>query len=120
VSSTANLHIQAFRFRDVRYEVTMLDADGDVISIDSTNVLKMKIGKKGLTPHLELSSVSSSARGSQIVLGNPFGIILTSADLQFAAGIYDVEILVLDNATSAIITSLKHGVFALHETMRGS
>jgi hypothetical protein len=50
---------------------------------------------------------------------NPTIIRLDKEDLRFAAGIYDLEIIVMDGSTGEVLTTLDVGSFILHETQRG-
>lgn len=80
----------------------------------------LKIGKDNQIPHLDINSSQATANGSRIAAPtNPIIVQLDSEDLKFAAGVYDVEITVLDSSTGSVRTVLEKGVFVLHETQRG-
>ena len=87
--------------------------------MDSSNVVVLKIGKDNSTPHLDITSFTPTANGSTISNTNPIIARLDKDDLKFAAGVYDAEIMVLDNRTGRVVTTVEKGIFILNETMRG-
>ena len=113
------LFLQAWRRRDGQYAIKLVAADGQDINIDASNVVVIKIGKDNSVPYLDIHSVTPTANGSWVSNTNPAVLNLDNEDLLFAAGIYDIEIVILNSSSGRIITSLEKGVFALHETQRG-
>lgn len=111
--------MEAWRRRDAQYAIELQDANGEDIVVDSSNVVVLKIGKDGATPHLDITSVAATANGSTVSNTNPVIARLDKDDLKFAPGLYDVEIVVLDNRSGRVITTVEKGVFILNETMRG-
>ena len=113
------MFLQAWRRRDGQYAIKLVAADGQDINIDASNVVVIKIGKDNSAPYLDIHSVTPTSNGSWVSNTNPVVLNLDNQDLLFAAGIYDIEIVILNSSSGRIITSLEKGVFALHETQRG-
>ena len=111
--------MEAWRRRDVQFAIELLDANGEQIVVDASNVVVLKIGKDNNTPHLDITSFVATANGSSVSNTNPVIVRLDKEDLKFAPGLYDVEIVVLDNRSGNIVTTVEKGVFILNETMRG-
>jgi hypothetical protein len=88
--------------------------------LDSSNVLRVKIGKDGQIPQLDLVSTAPTANGSSVTNGNPFVMRLDKDDLIFAPGVWDLELVVMDDSTGAVVTTLKKGIFVLLATAGGS
>jgi hypothetical protein len=111
--------MNAYRLHTSQYRLTVNDIDGNLIPIDTTNITKLKVGRDNNTPILELASNASTPNGSSITNINPLTVVLDQDDLTFQAGIYDVELIVLDDATGKIATHIDHGIFVLGKTQLG-
>jgi len=116
---TDRLCIEAYRRRDSQYQIKLLDVEGEPITIHPTNVIRLKIGKDGAVPHLDIVSTEATANGSSVTGANPMTLKLDKDDLRMTAGVYDIEIIVLDSGSAEIVTEMKKGVFMLFETQLG-
>lgn len=116
--------MQAYRKRDAQYEIDMQDVNSTSFQLDTSNVIRVKIGQDGFTPLLDLVSTSPSANGSSVTknatTGNPFVLRLDKDDLVFAPGNYDVEIIVMDSSAGAVLTTMKKGILVLLATQAGA
>lgn len=96
-----------------------MDAEGEPLAIDSSNVLVLKIGKDGQLPLLDICSQEPTANGSTVTNSNPAILRLDQDDLLFAPGIYDLEVSIHDDETGAVRTTIAKGTFSLFETQLG-
>jgi hypothetical protein len=121
--STANssgLVIRAERRRKSTHEVTIGEADGDDVSVASNDNVRVKIGRAGdLEPLLEIESDAATGNGSSCTAANPTELVLAAADLTFPAGLYDIEVAVVDTSEGDKIKSAERGVFILRDSMGG-
>jgi len=120
VSSTVGLELTASKNRTSQYELSLLDAEGDEFVFESSNVLRVLIGKGGATPDLDINSNTTTTLGSYITLANPAVLVIMKDDLAIAPGVYDLEVLVLDDATGENTSLIKKGIFVLRNTMGGT
>lgn len=112
--------LTAYRSHTSFYEITLLDANGDELSIDDTNVTRIKIGRDSHLPELDITSEAPTANGSTLTNDNPSVLRLDQDDLDFPAGVYDIEYLILDDVSGQLTTHVAHGIFILHETQLSS
>ena len=110
--------ITAYRKRTCSFTVTVNDANGDVV-VFSGDVMRIKIGRKGSTPILDLDSVAASANGSTVSAANPTTVRLDQDDLDITPGILDFEGGIVDDQDSDAFKHAEDGVIAIHETMTG-
>lgn len=105
--------------RGVRHEITMLDKDGDEIEVGALDTVRVKIGRRGSTPILDLDSAAASANGSTVSRANPTVVVLTPADTALLSpGVYDVET-ALYAAADGAIKHADHGVLSCAGVMAG-
>jgi hypothetical protein len=90
------------------------------MSLDASNVVRVKIGRDDMVPLLDVDSVSATANGSTVSNVNPVLLILDQDDMTMNAAVYDIEVIVLDSAAGEVVTSMSHGVFVVHNTQLGS
>jgi hypothetical protein len=90
---------------------------GQTVPIHANNHLLLKIGKTGEVPILDLDDTAATANGSYITKTNPMLLRLHQDDAIFAAGIYDLEVTVLDDAAGSGVTLLKKGRFVLFDSV---
>jgi len=96
----------------------MADVNGDAVTIASGDAVRVKIGRNGETPILDLSSAAASANGSTLTAANPATLYLVQGDATATPGAYDLEAAVVD-ASESKIKHAETGVFVLHETPLG-
>lgn len=119
LTNDGGLFIEAERNRKSEHEILIGEADGDDATIAPTDNVRVKIGRAGETPQLEVQSDSATAAGSQCTAANPTVLTLAAGDLAFASGIYDIEAMIVDASDSDAPKSAERGIFVLKETMGG-
>jgi len=102
---------------------TITDAAGDNVVIASGDVVRIKIGRNGETPIIDLDSNSPTVNGSSCTAANPSTVRLHQDDLNrtdFKPGIYTIEVLVIDDSDSDIAKHAGNHVLVLEDTQQGS
>lgn len=121
--STANssgLMVTADRRRKSIHQITIGEADGDDVTVAANDNVRIKIGRAGdLTPILEIESDAATANGSVCTAANPTELTLFGADLTAPAGIYDIEVAIVDTSEGDKIKKAERGIFVLRESMGG-
>lgn len=121
--STANssgLQIRAERRRKSTHVVTIGEADGDDVVIAANDNVRVKIARGNGTPLLEIESDQATSAGSSCTAANPTEIEFAAADLTFPAGIYDVEVAVVDTSDADAILRAEKGIFILNDSPGGA
>lgn len=114
------LYITAHKGRSTRFAATLTDNNGDVAAIGSSDAIRLKIGKAGETPALDLSTAAATANGSSMTLANPTTILLAQGDMAaLSPGVYDAEMAVVDDSDEDRIKHVQRGMFVLHNTQGG-
>jgi hypothetical protein len=114
-----SVHIVAKQGRTCIFQVTLKDADGDNITIASGDKIRIKIGKLGETPQLDLVSGTNTVNGSSVTAANPTTVRLDQDDLDFTPGIYDIESGLVDASDSGSLLHADEGVFVLRDAQAG-
>jgi len=114
------MFINAYKKRACNETVTIKDSAGATVVLAGTDQIRLKIGRSGETPILDLSSNAASSGGSTVARANPCAIRLDQSDLDVSSGVYDIEIAVVDDSDSDAIKHADKGVFVLHATQLGS
>jgi len=117
--STDNLCVYGVKNHTTQYKITILDANGAVIQIDSTNVVRVKIGPDESTPLLDINSYLDTPGGSSLTSENPTTLVLDQDDMTFPPAVYDMEIIVLDDISGNPATPIAHGIFVMQDTQLG-
>lgn len=117
--------ITIYKRRGTTEEVTFKDKNGDALALNAGDVVRVKIGRQGSTPILDIASNTSLAGGTTIQKGsepyNPVNLIFAPSDLtSITPGLYDVEALVVDSADSNRPKHAEMGVCQVIETQQGS
>jgi len=85
--------------RDCTFTVTIYDTDGDQYTYASGDVIRIKIGRSGQTPILDLSSKVASGNGSSVSAANPCTLVLRAADVALLPNmLLEMEVLVVDDS----------------------
>ena len=119
--STANssgLQVEADRLRKSVHVITIGEADGDDVVVAANDIVRIKIGRLGKAPILEIASDVATAEGSICTAANPTELTLMGADLSFQAGIYDIDATIYDTSEGKA-KKVENGVFILRESMLG-
>lgn len=109
--------------RDCERTYTITDADGNNVTIGAGDVVRVKIGRSGEAPILDLSSKANTVNGSSVSAANPSAVVIRAADLNrtsFHPGVYDLEVAVVDDSDDDKIKFAGHHVFVLTDTQQGS
>lgn len=112
--------LTAHRGRWTCYTLTVKDSDDANVVFASGDVMRVKIGRAGETPILDMDSAADSANGSSLTAANPTTFKLVGADATlFTAGSYDIEVAIVDDSDGDNIKHAITGVFVVHETQTG-
>lgn len=117
-ANDSGLDLVADRLRFNKFTITIGDASGDDSVVAANDIVRVKIGRLGDTPLLEVESDTATANGSSTTAANPTVLSIEGADLSFPAGIYEVEADILDTSESKI-KKAERGIFQLRESMGG-
>ena len=110
--------------RKVTRDITMTDVDGDTVSPGANDVVRVKIGRTGQIPVLDLDSAAASNNGSTITKDTPsagvnrLAVVEDDMDL-LSVGVYTMEVSLVDNADSEAIKHVEHQVFVVQQVMLG-
>lgn len=114
-----SVFISIEKSRDVQFSVTMTNKDGGSITVGASDVVRIKVGRRGSTPILDLDSAAPSANGSTVSRANPAVVVLSSQDAALLnPGIYDIET-ALYSAADQKIKHADHGVLSVSGVMGG-
>jgi len=119
VANNAGLTFYAERNRKCVFEVPIGEADLDDALIASDDNVRVKIGRNGQAPLLEIQSASATDNGSICTAANPTIVTIAAGDMTFAAGIYDMEVLIIDKSEANAPKKAETGVFVLRESFGG-
>ena len=117
-SNSSGLDLVADRLRFNLFSVTIGEADGDDATVSPTDVVRIKIGRLGDAPLLEVESDAATANGSQCTAANPTVVSIEGPDLTFKAGFYEVEASIWDE-NEGRMKKVERGVFELRDSMGG-
>ena len=117
-SNSSGLHLVADRLRFNQFSITIGEADGDDAVVAASDIVRVKIGRLGDTPLLEVQSDVATANGSVTTAANPTVLSIEGPDLPFKAGIYEVEASIWDT-NEGRLKKVERGVFQLRDSMGG-
>lgn len=110
-----------YKNRTTRETITVTDADGDNVDFESGDTFRVKIGRTGAAPLLDLDSDAASANGSTVQAANPSIVVLDQDDVEtLSAGVYDCEVSIVDASDGNRIKHADKGVCVVHGTQAGS
>ena len=102
------------------FTLTVTDADDVNVVFASGDVFRVKIGRPGVAPILDMDSAADSANGSSLTAANPSTFNIVPADTGlFTAGTYDIEVAIVDDSDGDHIKHAITGVFVVHDTQLG-
>jgi len=89
-------------------DITIKDADDGIITPGANDVVRIKVGRRGDAPLLDLDSAAASANGSTVSKNTPSAGInrvqIDQVDMNLLApGIYTFEVSLVDNADAQAI-----------------
>lgn len=88
-----------------RFNISVLDEVGNLLDL-SSSVVTVNIGFFGHEILLTVSSAAPTANGSSVDTNNPILLVLDQDDLNLKRGIYDMELVVLDDAGDDPVSTL--------------
>lgn len=109
-----------FRRRTAAFEVTIYNEAGTIVPFDAAvDKFRVKIGRAGSTPILDLVSGTTTASGSTVAAANPSGIKIDQSDINVTPGIYDIEAAIVDNSDADRIKIGDKGIVLIVDTANG-
>lgn len=114
-----SLFITAYKRRTATFEVTILDSAGNNVIIAATDVIRVKVGRNLEVPVLDLDSIAATTNGSTVSAANPTTIRFDQEDINFAPGVLDIEVGIVDDSDSDAFKHAEEGVFNLISTQAG-
>ena len=116
--------ILAHKGRQLTRDLTMLDADGDMVSPGANDVVRVKVSRTGQTLILDLDSVEASANGSTVTKNTPSAgvnrVKIVPADMSLlSAGVYSFELSLVDNADSQRIKHVDSQIMVVQDVPTG-
>ena len=90
--------VYAYKNRGITRDITIQDAAGNAITPGVNDKVRVSIGREGETPLLTVTSGTPTANGSSVTKGTKNRVRLDASDLNFAPGVYSLEVDYWDNA----------------------
>lgn len=108
------------RRRDSSFDITIVESGGTDYVYVANDVIRVKIGREGAAPILDLDSAAATANGSSVSAANPCTVTLRAADAELLSrGIYQLEISVVDDSDDDQIKSAQTHVVCVVDTQTG-
>lgn len=116
--------ILGFQGRKLIRDITIKDSASATVVPGVNDVVRIKIGRTGQTPLLDLDSAAASAGGSTVLKNTPSSgvnrVQISQTDMDaLAPGVYSFEVSLVDNADSQAIKTVDHQVLVVRSTMTG-
>lgn len=118
--------VQAWKGRTRDFEVSLVEADGTTaFTLSGDDTVRVKIGKTGSEPILDLDSTTdeSGYSGISFTPGDSTATVRLGTDTDsMTPGAYNIEVMVVDNSDDAPPDAVKHaqsGIFYLFGTLSG-
>ena len=119
--------------RTVDFSISLYENDGTTsVTLAATDVVRFKMGRRdGVKPDLDLLSGVVTANGSTVTIDETGTSPVASVTVRMAqadtsgliAGMYDAEVLVVDDSETAPANAIKHferGTVSMQESLGGS
>lgn len=115
-----SIFITAYQNRDTRESIAFTAVDGSQPALGGSDKVRIKIGRAGHSPLIDLVSGSPLSGGTSVTAANPAILEFAPSDLaSIKAGVYDIEAMVVDHADSDRAKMAEAGVFSLIGTQGG-
>ena len=115
--------ILAQKNRKLVRDVQLTDANDSVIEIVEADTLRLKIGRSGQTPLIDLSSAAASDNGSTITINHSSDthrVSIAAADMDLLEhGVYSFELALVDSADGDAIKHVDYQVMVVQATQLG-
>lgn len=116
--------ILGFQGRKLIRDITIKDSASATVVPGVNDVVRIKIGRTGQTPLLDLDSAAASAGGSTVLKNTPSSgvnrVQISQTDMDaLAPGVYSFEVSLVDNADAQAIKTVDHRVLVVRSTMTG-
>lgn len=118
-----SIHITAYQNRDTTESITFRDADGEAITLAAGDKVRIKVGRSGKTPLLDVFGGVALGGGTNVTNANPATLKLFASDIaseNIKPGAYDIEAIVVDSADSNRPKHAESGVFMLIGSQGGN
>lgn len=113
------LNIEIYRRRRCIFTFTITDVNDDLVTLQAGDVVRVKIGRAGATPVLDLESTGPTANGSTVTFANPSTVTLDADDVTLLApGIWDMEGALYQSAQGETLHAIE-GTLTVYDTMLG-
>lgn len=113
------MEIVLYRRRTSDVTVTVYSPSSEVVVFTPTDVFRLKIGRSGEAPILDLDSDAPSANASTVQDANPSNVRITADDLALLSpGTYDMEAAIYEGDDGRLRAATP-GVMHIVETMLG-
>lgn len=106
----------AYKNRGVSKDITILDADGATITPTASDIITATIFHEGGATQLSVASTAATVNGSSFTKGATNRLRLDASDLDFAAGVYTLEIKLTDASDTDEPKNVDRQVFVLEDT----
>lgn len=110
------IHITAYQRATTKESITLKDAAGDAVELNASDKVRVKIGRAGEAPKLDITSGTDLGGGSSVTAENPATLTLDEDDLgidTIKPGIYDIEVGIIDSGDQNRYKPADFGVFVL-------
>lgn len=118
-ANNSGIQVIAERARSSSHDIRMGEADGDDVTIGVGDKVRVKVVRGKATPLLDIVS-SGGSTASTCTAANPTRLALHQSEMTFPAGLYDLEVLVVDAADSSKIKRAEKGILHVRESGGGS
>lgn len=110
------LYLTADRDRYNEWSIIIGDTAGGDAVIAANDIVYARIGRTGDELLFQVGSDADTAEGSSITSANPTTLKIAAEDIEFKAGIYDIEICIMDTSEGKM-KKAERGVFVLRDSM---
>jgi len=117
-----SFEIKAYANRTADYTITIKTDAGGYVQLEATDVVRVKIGRVGATPDLDIDSVAATSNGSLVTVDQvgdgssvhaSVTLRLAQADLTALQGVYDCEVLVVDDSETSPANAIKAAEYGI-------
>lgn len=113
--------MSAVRNRTYVFEITIKDGSGVAVTLESGDKIRLKIGRQGQEPLLDLLGGTATAAGSVIENANPARFTLAEDDTEdWPIGNLEVEVLVVDASVGNLTKHAETGILSLSPEILGA